>query len=127
MKHIENNDVIDAAAEGKAGRNCLLDIVFSRHCWPWMYSPTNPHSRSSREWLVLPSAWVTLKEKKRHMIAVGATGNMRERLVKGKIQEMRRGELKLFCREFSTWRLCDRVSEELCWTTGCGSARGVTM
>lgn len=76
---------------------------------------------------MLSSAWVTLKEKKRDVVAVVATGDKREELVRGKFQEIRRGELKLFCRELSLWRPCDCVSEEVCWTTGYGSARGVVM
>ena len=57
---------------------------------------------------MLSSGWVTLKEKKRDAVAVVATGDIEE-LVKGKVQEMRRGELKLFCRELSLWRPCDCV------------------
>lgn len=90
-KHVERSDVMDAAAEGKAGRNCLLDVAFSRCCWPWMYSPrmyspTNLQARSSTEWLVAP------KGKKRHPIAVGTMGDKEEELEKGEVEEMRRAE-----------------------------------
>lgn len=52
------------------------------------------------------SGWVTLKEEKRDIFSVVVMGDMREELMKGKIQERRRAELKLFRREQSSMIVC---------------------
>lgn len=52
--------------------------------------------------------WVTPKEEKRDIFSVVVMGDMREELMKGKIQERRRAELKLFRREQSSMIVCCR-------------------
>lgn len=51
---------------------------------------------------MLSSGWMTLTEKKRDAVAVVSTDDMREEPVKEKVQEMRRGELKLFAESLAS-------------------------
>lgn len=51
---------------------------------------------------MLSSGWVTLKEKRRDAVAVVSTDDMREEPVKEKVQEMTKGELKLFAESLAS-------------------------
>lgn len=51
---------------------------------------------------MLSRRWVTLMEKKRDAVAVVSTDDKREEPVKEKVQEMKKGDLKLFAESLAS-------------------------